>query len=388
MSVVKKQSGVIWITGLSGSGKTTVSRSLKQMLEREKYQVISFDGDDLRKIFSETWGYGKQNRVELAKIYFRMCSYVSSQGYVVLISTVAMFNDIREWINDNIPYCLEVFLDVPEQILKERDENTKKNYANLEDIAQVKSMYDIPHNADLKIKNYGGNSPIITAQKVLDLFINKSISSSQINAKKKEYWKEYYVNNKGIFTETPFAEFVIKHLNKSSTILEVGCGNGRDSLFFSNNGHTVTAIDSSFSSIDLCKNKHSNSGITFFCGDAKNIKKDEKLYNTVYSRFVIHAMSKVEQLDFFRAAYNLLDSDGKIFIECRSVNDPMYRNGEVLSPTERIDGHYRRFIVLNELVAELKQVGFTIEYQQESNGLAIYGDEDPVVIRVIAGKLN
>ena len=50
------------------------------------------------------------------------------------------------------------------------------------------------------------------------------------------------------------------------------------------------------------------------------------------------------------------------------------------------DNHYRRFIVLEELVAELEECGFLVEYAKDSKGFAPYGNEDPSVIRVVAGR--
>ena len=86
------------------------------------------------------------------------------------------------------------------------------------------------------------------------------------------------------------------------------------------------------------------------------------------------------------AAHDLLSPGGIFCIECRSINDPLARTGDVLSPDERIAGHYRRFIVLPELLEKLQQQGFQILEQVESNGLAVFGDEDPVVIRVLAAR--
>ena len=60
--------------------------------------------------------------------------------------------------------------------------------------------------------------------------------------------------------------------------------------------------------------------------------------------------------------------------------------GEVISSNERSEGHYRRFIDFNELKSRLIDAGFEIEESLESNGLAIYKDDDPVVIRIIAKK--
>jgi hypothetical protein len=73
-------------------------------------------------------------------------------------------------------------------------------------------------------------------------------------------------------------------------------------------------------------------------------------------------------------------------IEARSINDPMALLGEVISPTERIHGHYRRFIVASELNDQLSSAGFVVEDSVESKGLAVFGDEDPVVLRVTARR--
>ena len=75
-----------------------------------------------------------------------------------------------------------------------------------------------------------------------------------------------------------------------------------------------------------------------------------------------------------------------MFIECRSINDPLSSEGEILSHTERVDGHYRRFIILEELKQRLMGVGFEIAETIESKGLAKFEKEDPIVIRVNAIK--
>lgn len=69
-----------------------------------------------------------------------------------------------------------------------------------------------------------------------------------------------------------------------------------------------------------------------------------------------------------------------------SINDPLAREGEVISPTERIHGHYRRFIVRDDLIQSLQTIGFSIDDAVESTGLAPYKNEDPVVIRIRASK--
>jgi len=99
-------------------------------------------------------------------------------------------------------------------------------------------------------------------------------------------------------------------------------------------------------------------------------------------------MTVEEEIIFCQAAYDLLSHGGRLFIECRSINDPMSRFGEVISPTERIHGHYRRFIIMEEILQRLKEVGLTVYRKIESKGLAMHSKEDPVIIRIEAKNMS
>jgi len=91
-------------------------------------------------------------------------------------------------------------------------------------------------------------------------------------------------------------------------------------------------------------------------------------------------------LFFLEHAVTLLNDEGRIYIECRSINDRLAHKGEVLSPTERIHGHYRRFIIKDELIGKIDSLGLHVLSEIESPGLAVLGDDDPIVIRVVAEK--
>ena len=201
------------------------------------------------------------------------------------------------------------------------------------------------------------------------------------------HWDEYYKKDKAPLFPSPFAEYVASKLKTEQNILEIGCGNGRDSKYFSSKGHNVTGLDKSGAAINLCQSIYSGESIEFYFGAITDLAKtNKKQYDLIYSRFVIHAMSMDEELEMLKTSYQLLNKNGQFFIECRSINDPLSNTGEILSHTERIEGHYRRFIILEELKQRLIQVGFEIIEAIESNGLANLGKEDPMVIRVKAIK--
>ena len=201
------------------------------------------------------------------------------------------------------------------------------------------------------------------------------------------HWDKYYKKDNIPKFPSPFAEYVANQLDTQKTILEIGCGNGRDSKFFSSLGHHVTGLDRSVEAIELCKKLYLDESIEFFFGTITDIEKiNRKKYDLIYSRFVIHAMSLDEEVKTLNTSYRLLKKNGQFFTECRSINDPLSEKGKILSHTERMDGHYRRFIILKEFKQRLVQEGFRINKTTESDGLAKLGDDDPVVIRLNAIK--
>ena len=126
--ILKKQSGVIWISGYSASGKTTVGRHVEHLLRTDGHATLFLDGDQLRSIFGNKWEYTPEARLELALIYFRLCSHLSKQGLIVIISAVAMLDEAREWFKKNVENGLEVYLNVPLEERIKRDSNTKNIY--------------------------------------------------------------------------------------------------------------------------------------------------------------------------------------------------------------------------------------------------------------------
>ena len=94
-----------------------------------------------------------------------------------------------------------------------------------------------------------------------------------------------------------------------------------------------------------------------------------------------------EEIEILKNSYKLLKKNGSIHIECRSINDNLFREGEIISLTERIAGHYRRFIDLDELIIRLNSAGFEVINKIESRGLAKFRNEDPIVIRIVAKKI-
>ena len=112
---------VVWIMGLSGSGKTTTAASLVDVMRMEGNAVIHLDGDDLRIALNRSGGFSREKRIELALSYGRLAQLICEQGFVVVVSSIGLYREIQHWCRLNIQSYLEVFLDAPIELLHKRD---------------------------------------------------------------------------------------------------------------------------------------------------------------------------------------------------------------------------------------------------------------------------
>ncbi len=359
-----------------------MGRQVQSQLQHAGQPAIFLDGDDLRSILGNNWGYEREQRVELAKVYFRLCSHLSSQGYAVVISAVAMYDEVVQWMRRHIPRSLQVYLRVPEGERRARDRETKNLYDSIGDVVR---LYDEPRSADMVIDNYGQVSTAESAAQIVQAFLDTTWHSPDMG--RADHWKCYYAKGVAPSSPSPFALSVAEKMSPAMAVLEVGCGNGRDSNLFAQQGHKVVGIDLSEQAIENCEAAKGDIDAEFYAGRLSDLAfLHNEQFDAAYSRFVLHAMPLAEEIETLEAAHSSLKPGGRLFIECRSINDPMARLGEVISPTERIHGHYRRFIVMGDLLRRLTTIGFEVVDAIEAKGLAVHKDDDPMVIRVEARK--
>ena len=202
-----------------------------------------------------------------------------------------------------------------------------------------------------------------------------------------DYWNEYYRQKRAEDMPSLFAQYVFDNLNEGESLVDLGCGNGRDALYFCRNRIDVTAIDQSETGIEMIQAKEPGN-ICCICGDITKLSSFcDDAYDHAYSRFCIHALSEEQQSDLLSEVYKVLKPDGRFWIEVRGIKDTIYGKGEQVGRNAFMyEGHYRRFIELEELIQELEENGFEIVTAEEATGFAPYRGDDPEVIRITAKK--
>lgn len=379
---------LIWITGLAGSGKTTIGNRLYYRLKESTDAVVLLDGDILKEIVDDRVGYSFEERKKRAYKYANLCKKLVDQGLVVICCTIAMFEEVRKKNRVENRDYIEVFLDVPVIELQKRDKNGLYNkYRENENVAGINTEVEFPQNPDIVLNSYGSTT-IKECVDIIDDFYKKIKSSPKRDVL---YWNNYYNSNVASESETLFAREVIKYIKPGLNLLDVGCGNGRDSLFFiKKGGVNVTGVDLSNAAIEELQRKavdYPNSA--FICDDfsLSNVIYKEQ-FDYIYSRFSLHAINKFQEKYFLKKTYESLKENGLLFIEARSINDNLCGLGEKVGVNEYIyNDHYRRFIEKEELVHQLIDLGYRIIYSVEGIDMAPFGNENPSVVRVVAEKI-
>ncbi|MEO5374214.1 MAG: adenylyl-sulfate kinase [Alphaproteobacteria bacterium] len=153
---------VVWITGLSGAGKTTVAEKLAQQLRQAGIPFVGLDGDRLRAIFGEDLGHSPAERLRLALRYARLCRELASQDLTVVCATISLFHEVHRWNRENIPGYCEVYLRVPLAECARRDPKglyARRGANEITDLVGLDSRPEEPLAADLVIDNHGGIGP-------------------------------------------------------------------------------------------------------------------------------------------------------------------------------------------------------------------------------------
>ncbi len=368
---------VYWLTGFSNSGKTTIGTALYYKLKKTHNNVVILDGDLMKEIASgsETASYSIKDRKIRARRYSLMAKLLADQGTWVIVCAIAMFDEVREWNRKNILGYIEVFIDAPEEELRKRDK--RKLY-------EIDPNAELPKAPDLTVVNDGINSINDIVNEIEKL---KPRYEDDFD-RDSEYWNNYYRNkNSDISMPSDFATYVESLLKPQSHILELGCGNGRDSLYFFEKGHYIIGVDGSSVAIDdLNERTKGFDKARFVCDDfVKCHTLYQMQYDCVYSRFTLHAITEEQENEMLQNAQKALVENGILCIEARTIHDDIYGMGkEIAKNTYIYNDHFRRFLEVDKFKEKLVKMGFEIVLMVEDRGFSKTDKSDPILMRCVA----
>lgn len=207
------------------------------------------------------------------------------------------------------------------------------------------------------------------------------------------YWNGYY--RSGGVPELPsqFALFVAGELASGAVepvaaVLDIGCGNGRDSVFFAQLGHAIGGLDRSEQAIAACSARlsampRSSSAKAVFqsgCAESGAIEALAGEFEgplLVYSRFFFHAVDDAAEAEILgRIGTLLVQRGGTLAVEFRTIHDS--------DGTRETGAHYRRYVDPAAYAARLADSGLQVSWQAQGRGMAKYRSDDAHVARILA----
>ena len=148
---------VFWMTGLSGSGKSTIANALQNELFQKGYQVYVLDGDNVRGGLNKDLDFSDGGRIENIRRISEVAKLFADAGFVVITAFISPFQSDREQAKNIIgsEYFCEVFVDTPLEICEQRDVKglyKKARAGEIPNFTGIGSAFEKPEAADVVLR--------------------------------------------------------------------------------------------------------------------------------------------------------------------------------------------------------------------------------------------
>lgn len=160
---------VLWMTGLSGSGKSTIAIGAERLLHAQGRFVVVLDGDNVRSGINNNLGFSDADRTENIRRIAEVAKLFVQQGIVVICSFVSPTQAIREQAKAIIGAddFIEVFVDTPLAECERRDVKglyAKARKGEIPDFTGISAPFEAPAHPDLVLTTEGRSIDIVTAE--------------------------------------------------------------------------------------------------------------------------------------------------------------------------------------------------------------------------------
>lgn len=159
-SYMKKQRPcLLWFTGLSGSGKSTIAGAVESKLSERLHHTYLMDGDNVRHGLCGDLGFTEEDRNENIRRVGEVANLMVDAGLIVLTAFISPFKSNREVVRSMLKEgeFIEVHIDTPIEECEKRDPKglyKKARAGEIKDFTGIDSPYEAPENAEITIENY------------------------------------------------------------------------------------------------------------------------------------------------------------------------------------------------------------------------------------------
>ncbi|WP_238884138.1 adenylyl-sulfate kinase [Clostridium sp. YIM B02551] len=156
--LLNQQGKLIWFTGLSGSGKSTVASALEKKLHDLGKLTYTLDGDNVRHGLNKDLGFSNEDRIENIRRIGEISKLFVDAGIITLATFVSPFNEDRERVRELIGKdFIEVYIECPLDICEKRDPKglyKKARAGEIKDFTGIDSVYEIPVKPEITVSTH------------------------------------------------------------------------------------------------------------------------------------------------------------------------------------------------------------------------------------------
>jgi len=151
----KYRTSMLFFTGLSGAGKTTIAKSILKRLQDEGHSAMLLDGDEIRDIF-KNYGFDKEARIKHNQDVGKMAVYLQSQGIIPIVSLISPYAEARDYIRSISNDFTEIYVNTTIEECEKRDVKglyKKVRSGEIKDFTGIHASapYEVPKNPELII---------------------------------------------------------------------------------------------------------------------------------------------------------------------------------------------------------------------------------------------